>query len=517
MTMIDIRRLPAVRARGAPGTRNVVIFAAAAGAVTFLIRLALFGRSFDLFGDEILYVDLGRSVTNGGIPRYDGPFFLHGPAFFYLEAAWIHLVGSPQSIVGWVYEMRILNALMAGATAVVLVLLAARIGSLWSGAAAGLLFALDPFCIRQNDRVLLETSMMLWVMLGYLVLISLIGRPRARGNVARALLAGVFFGLAALTKDEGALLSIPPLLTAVALGWGPSRRLMILIVVTTTAIYAAYVAVVYTSGYLSLFLQAKFTGVERMLGLIQSTGFHSAQGGSLKARILAEAGFFGTTYLLLAVAVAAALVALIGGRNEQRLMVLLYFAAGATLGYAVVLGTLEEQELYLLTVPSLLIISTTTVILRPSGRYRKRSARRLPPGAVYSSLIIAAVVFIFTVNFFTIAQWLRQPDDGFARLIQYMTTHVSQGTRVGVVDGDIETPYALGYSYYVGYWETSAALAQQNVRYVVVEWGPIEQGYSDQTPAEVRHLVNHGRIVFSFDGRTYGNLDLYQMPASKKK
>ena len=50
--------------------------------------------------------------------------------------------------------MRTLNSLLAAGTAVVIVLLATRAGSLWTGAVAGLLFALDPFCIRQNDRVL---------------------------------------------------------------------------------------------------------------------------------------------------------------------------------------------------------------------------------------------------------------------------------------------------------------------------------------------------------------------------
>jgi len=42
-------------------------------------------------------------------------------------------------------------------------LLAARAGSLRAAATVGLLFALDPFCIRQNDRVLLETSLMLFL------------------------------------------------------------------------------------------------------------------------------------------------------------------------------------------------------------------------------------------------------------------------------------------------------------------------------------------------------------------
>ena len=123
--------------------------------------------------------------------------------------------------MGWIYEMRTLNGLLAGATAVVLVLLATRASSLRAGAVAGALYALEPFCIRQNDRVLLETAMMLWVTLGYLVFTSLIGRlasaPRLapRGGCRPAL------RFAVLTKDEGALLTILPLLAAAVLRWGP--------------------------------------------------------------------------------------------------------------------------------------------------------------------------------------------------------------------------------------------------------------------------------------------------------
>ena len=191
MTATRVSRAPAaVPARHRPG--HVAVVAAVAGGVTLVIRLALRTRSFDLFGDEVLYTDLGRSVISGGFPRFDGgPFFLHGPGFFYLEAGWARLVGNLPSLMDWVYEMRALNALLAGATAVVLVLLATRASSLRVGAVAGLLFALDPFCIRQNDRVLLETALMLWVMLGYLVFTSVIGRLPSRRDWPRAVAAGL--------------------------------------------------------------------------------------------------------------------------------------------------------------------------------------------------------------------------------------------------------------------------------------------------------------------------------------
>ena len=156
-----------------PGGRALAWAAVVAGLLAAVVRLALIPRSFDLFGDEVIYTDLGHSVTHGGFPRLQGPFFLHGPAFFYLEAGWIHLVGWPADVIVRIDQMRALNALLAGATAAVLVLLAARAASLRAGLVSGLLFALDPFCIRQNDRVLLETAMMLWVLLGYLVLAPL--------------------------------------------------------------------------------------------------------------------------------------------------------------------------------------------------------------------------------------------------------------------------------------------------------------------------------------------------------
>jgi hypothetical protein len=512
--------------RPRPRRGLIALFAAVAGALTLVIRVALHGNSFDLFGDEVIYSALGRSVVDGGFPNFYGPFFLHGPAFFYLEAGWARLYGSslsavsldriPSNLIALIYEMRTLNAVIAAATAVVLVILGARTASLWSGAAAGLLFALDPFCIRQNDRVLLETALMLWVMLGYLVFTTLIDRRLSRGTSARAVLAGLFFGIAVLTKDEGALLTMLPLLAAMVLRWGPDRRLTLITIVTTVDVYIAYVTVVAANGKSSLLWQAKTAGIVRMLGVVQTSGFHSSGGGSLKSRLFAEVNFFGTTYLLLALAVVAALVLLRTGTNQQRMLGLLYCAGGVTLAYAVGLGTLEEQELYLLIVPSLLIVPVAVTVLRTAIQRRRRPATPKKRGVAWTAALTSALVLILGVNLATVVQWIRQPDDGFARLALYVTAHVPAGTAIGAIEGDIESPYALGAKYNVGYWETSAALTRAHARYVVVEWGPVEEGYSDKTPAQVRQLLAHGKVVFSFNERTYGDLELYQLPASPR-
>jgi 4-amino-4-deoxy-L-arabinose transferase-like glycosyltransferase len=488
--------------------------------VTLLIRLALHGHSFDVFGDEVIYADIGRSVASGGFPRFDGQlFFLHGPGFFYLEAGWERLLGNQPDLIAQIYQMRMLNALLAGATAVVLVLLAARAGSLRAGIAAGLLFALDPFCIRQNDRVLLETAMMLWVLLGYLVFTSLVGRPLSRGSAARAVGAGLLFGFALLTKDEAALLTMLPLLVAAAVRWGPGRVLTLLTAGVAALPYVVYLGVVAANGYIGALWQAKTSGIQRMLGVIQTTGFHSSGGGSLTARLIAEGPYFVTTYVALALAVPALVLVLRRGGQVPRLLGLLYCAAAVTLGYALTLGTLEEQELYLLIVPSLLTIPLAATLLRGASLDRRRSAaaRRhaMPRSAVISAAL--ALALSLSLNLATCVQWLRQPDDGVAQLLRYMAVHVPAGARVtGAADwpqGPIDiAQYALAGPYNVGLWVTPAARSREHVSYVVVPWAEVNEGYSSLTASEVRHLVDHGRLVFSFHGRTYSDLALYRLP-----
>ena len=500
-----------------PRASNVAAVAAAIGGLALIIRLVLDFHSFDLFEDEVIYTDIGRSVVSGGWPRFYGTaFFLHGPGFFYLEAGWTRVLGNQPGLMAGVNEMRLLNALLAAATAVVLVLLATRASSLRAGVAAGLLFSLDPFCIRQNDRVLLETATILWVMLGYLVFASLIVRPPSRRDWLRAVTAGLLFACAVLTKDEGALLTVLPLLAAAVLRWGPRRTLTLLTVVTIVAVYAVYITVVAADGQFPGLWAAKTSGIQRMLGIVQTSGFHSSGGGgSLSARLIVEIGYFGTTYAILALALPMVVVLLRRGRSQlHRMLALLYFAAGVTMAYALFLGTLEEQELYLLLVPSLLTITVGSTLLRSDSRSRSKSAPQSRRGA----LITGVTALALAVNLATCVQWTKQPDDAIIRLLQYITAHVPAGTAIAdptatpAGDGDV-VQYALGHSYHFGPWLTPAAQSRAHVRYVLVMWGLIDKGYSDVSSSEAQHAVGHDQRVFSASGRSDGQVTLYIQPS----
>lgn len=517
MTATVIRQAPKVAGPREPRARSTALVATAVGCLSLVIRLSLAYRSFDLFGDEVIYTGIGRSVASGGFPQFDGQiFFLHPPAFFYLEAGWQRLLGSQPGLTAQIYQMRTLNVLIAGFTGALIVLLAARAArSLRTGFVAGILFALDPFCIRQNDRVLLETSMMLWVLLGYLVFFSMIGRPPSRWLWTRAVGAGLLFGVAVLTKDEATLLTVFPLLVAALLRWGARRAVTLLTACTTVCAYAAYMFVVVANGHIGAWLEAKTLGIQRILGLVQVTGFHQTGSPSILSVLLSESNYFGTTYLILILAVPALFVMHQRGDHTQRMLGLLWVVAGVTLGYALFFGTLEEQELYLLIIPSLLLLPVAATLVYRRVRARRGPARQGRLAGRWRPVAIAGLALVMSLNAATWVQWRLRPDDGYALLLRYMAAHIPAGTTITAVDGttsDGVTQYALAYRYNVGRWVTPAARCQEHVRYVVIPWLEVLEHYSYYSPSQVRDLVRPGQLLFSFHGPTYADVTLYRIP-----
>ena len=266
------------------------------------------------------------------------------------------------------------------------------------------------------------------------------------------------------------------------------------------------------NGYFSGFWASKTIGIKRMLGLVQVTGFHSAGGGSLVTRLLAEVGVFWTTYFILLLAVPMMLLVLRHGSARPRMLALVYCAAALTMAYAVFLGTLEEQELYLLVLPSLLIIPVAAAEL--SLRWRSsRAAPRRHPGRAPAAVMVTALALTLGLNVFTIVQWLRQPDYAFVHLYEYVTAHVPRGTVIAALETDDLTPSLQG-PYQVPICETPAALSAAHAQYLVVLWGEITTGTSDITVAQVHQLIGPAQPVFSQLGRTNGPVVLYKLPPS---
>ncbi|MEU6880410.1 phospholipid carrier-dependent glycosyltransferase [Streptomyces sp. NPDC046712] len=502
--------------------------ALAAGLLTGLVRLVGYGQAADVFGDEVYYWRIGHSVEEGGFPRHRGGlFFLHPPGYFYLVGGWEQLFGSRADVIAGIYQVRLLNALLAGISAALLVVLMTRVTrSTWAAVAVGLLFALDPYILRLNGRVLIETSMMLWVLLGYLVLLPLAEketRARARG---RAAAGGLLFGLAILTKDVAALITVLPLLAAVFFVWPKRRSLPLLTAGFACVPYAIYVGIVAAAGHFDTMWDVKTHGVRRLLGQVQETGFNAGGTPPLYDRLFAQVPNYGSTYVLLILAPLAAIPLLRHGGKVERLLGLWYASAAVALVYAVLKGTLEEQELYLLIVPTMVVLAMTAVRLWRRGKQEEREGqgeqgtqrehrkRRTVPRRrrVLDPRLATVFVLALTLAWSGIAYGSArsQPDDGYARLRQYMKEHVPAGTPITSLSGSLTL--VLQDRYNMGHWSTPEERAKKQVVYVVVPWRLVEQNYSAFTPQEARHLTDQGAVIFSFHGRTYGEVALYRLP-----
>ncbi|MFE9773610.1 ArnT family glycosyltransferase [Streptomyces sp. NPDC005931] len=500
----------APRSAARDGTRSAtVIIAAAACLLTVTVRLLGVDRSTDLFVDEVIYQEVSDSAAEGGFPRTDtGLFFLHPPGFFYLWAGWSRLLGTDTDIAG-VYAGRVLNGVLAGGTAALLVLLVSRAATRGAGVVAGLLFLADPYCIRQNGLAIMETGALLWVLAGYLQLLALTRDPPPGRAVLRAAGAGLCFGLAILTKDHAALITVLPLVLALALNWGPPRRLAAVCAATAVACYGLYVTVVAAAGHFDAFWDAKTRGIRRLLGLVQDTGFNARRGNPLSERLFEELPTFWPTYVLLILAPAALAVLLRHKDRTHRLLALFHLSAGLTLAYALALGTLEEKFLYLLVVPNIAAVTVagSDILTRHRAAARPHPRRGLLPQAATAVFVAAAV----TASGISYAQSRLQADDGYVQLRTFMTAHVPRDSTVIAADG-VTTRGITGWTLREDYHVKRIGITSTKVRYAVIPWKLVHDGYGRFTPGEAQRLVRNGKMLFSTHSQMYGKLALYRLP-----
>ena len=234
----------------------------------------------------------------------------------------IRLFGLTGSFFELVYPLRWVNTVLGAVTVVLAVLLVHRIAGIVPAGVAGVVLAFDPFVLRQDGRVMIETP----------------GDAVDRGRLARAarradrtvgadpsrLAAGLLFGLAQVTKDMTAVSTVVPLLLA---GWWPRRRsgatlpwaTVWRVLLAFPVPYLVYLAVVAANGLLPAWFDAKVGGVLRLVGVDQATGFNAVPGADLTGRLIEMLTRFGTSYVLLGLGLFAGLAAAFSAVPARRL------------------------------------------------------------------------------------------------------------------------------------------------------------------------------------------------------
>jgi dolichyl-phosphate-mannose--protein O-mannosyl transferase len=121
-------------------------------------------------------------------------------------------------------QLRWVNAIVGVMTVVVCVLLVRRLVSLVPAVFAGAILASDPFVLRMDGRLMMETPAGLAVLTGWLLVLMALGQAPSRRRVLLEVAGGFAFGLALVTKDMTVMFTVVPLLSAVL--WRQTLRAM---------------------------------------------------------------------------------------------------------------------------------------------------------------------------------------------------------------------------------------------------------------------------------------------------
>jgi len=504
---IFARHLPARRnpARMNPARRNPAwmnkTLTRTWPAFTFIV-VAAFGvralgleRGFELWVDEMLYVRLGESVSNGEFPRLpDGPFFLHPPGYFMLEAIFIKFLGITGDIIDVTLQVRWLNSVMGAVTVGLGFLLVGRVATNVAAWLTAVLLAFEPFVLRNNSHAFLETSAMVPALAGMLVVVGTrVPENRLRWFL-RLAASGLLFGYSILCKDFFFICTLAPVAAAVT--WKKTLRGREALVLSGFGLlpYGTYLVAVAASGHFSDWFWAKSNGLVRMSGVEKSTGFTAEGSPSLVSRLVEQSGHFGTSYLLLGLCPLVGLFLCFSHHPGRRLIGLVGVALGSAGVYSAAFGTFEEQYGYGVMVAGVLC-SVLAVV-----EFKERFSRTRKTLGIMSVLFVALTVMLGLRTELT-------PDDGFARANDWIQANLPADARVSVTNSTGQFAYMDDPRF--GIWPSAPLMQQNGASYILTQSQPTSQGYGYANPTMLAWLKQHATPMITTPGPTNGETTIW--------
>ncbi|MCR1161720.1 glycosyltransferase family 39 protein [Paenarthrobacter sp. UW852] len=481
--------------------RHPVWFAGLVGLLALVFRVTGVERANDVFIDEVTYADLARQLAAGQVPSTSGsPFFLHPPGSYALNALVIRIMGLDGHPMDLALQLRWFNAFLGVATAVVCFMLVRRLVGLGPATVAGIILASDPFVLRMDGRLMMETPTGLAVLSGWLLVLLLLKRERRHTRLWLEIAAGLVFGLAIVMKDMTAIFTVVPLLAGVLWRRTVPPLTALRIVGCSVVPYLIYLSLITAGGLLPQFLEQKSVGVLRMAGVVQMTGFNAVPGVGLLDRLMVLLGRFGTSYVLLGLSIVAGVLAAASPLVERRIIGLFSLITGLVGVYSVFFGAAEEQFGYCVVLAALVSTPVATVMV-VTWRPRLRGA------------VTAVVILMTGLGLFLGVQARSVVDDGLVRARAFMNTELPASAIVGLtsVTGEFALLPHEG-------WEVLPSLQSlhdRNAEYVLTQGRQLGEGYGYASPAFLDWLEKNAQPVFTFSGPTSGNTVVWKLDRDK--
>ncbi len=487
-------------------------------AAALLVRLPRMSTVYDIFIDEATYAEIARSVAQDhSVSLYGEPFILHPPLGFLImgAGAWVH---GPAPRAELVLALRPVSVVFGAAVIGLL------FGACWAAGMrrvaviAGALLIMDPFQLFFDGRLMLEPIAQAFAAACILscVMASRASRVREHGGGAAILrsswrwtIAAGAAGAATFATKETFGLVVTAML---ALLWlfpaaMPRRHAGVALATTLLGYLGVNVAVIARVGA-AAWADARFDGLQRLLGAKQTTGF-KAEGTtvSLTERVVALVDQYGVTYMLLGLGGLIAAGAAVGtmlriwrqGRRDppdpRIVFVAWAVAACAYLAYAIGFGSLEEQMFYIPLAPCVVMVAVALAKLSMANGWR---------GAVAGVVLVALVGL--QANIYVAVR--SQRDDRYVQLLAWLPGHVPANSTISVTE---DTSQFLIEGYDLGQWTDVPALRANDVHYMLLSESLASQGYGVARLEFAQLIRARGHLVYRSVSRTGNDLALYDV------
>ncbi|HYI65839.1 MAG TPA: hypothetical protein VEW95_02835, partial [Candidatus Limnocylindrales bacterium] len=338
-------------------------------------------------------------------------------------------------------------------------------------------------------------------------------RYRESTRLLPLVLIGVLTGIALLTKEVSIFLVVTPLVFAI---FRRSARLLARALVSLAVgivVWLAFPAWSLTLGLGERFVDLKLTTFERLIGVLQLTGWNRPNVSFLDALIV-SAPQYAASYALLLIG-AAAFVWLFLRRTDQPGMFLAaWLATSFGFGaFTTVRGQLNEQFFtYLMpgAIIAVVLAADAVVTHAASGVWRRPWPRRLRRLAI--ALPIAAVTWIVVLG---TTSWYGTyhagTDDGIQRTSQFITGELQP---CDFVNGGGEV---ARYAYNLPSERTSdfssgPRALSRGVHYFLLRPKDVWARYGNMTPDFAEWIQTNGVLVASFESDTYWGSQIWHVP-----
>lgn len=503
--------------------RPLIVFCFAVAAIALLYNL--FGAP-DVLYDEAAYVWMAKQVAlHGQLSLTNQPMFIHPPLMWLLEAGWLRLTGyasAPEPSA--IYAARLLSASVGAIDVLLIAAMAYRLaGSAGSRqrrivtGAVTILVALDPVLVRYDRQAVIEPLALLMSMLVMHAAWSL----RARGTFAHVSTVGLLGGLALLTNEIAVFLVVVPVIFAVLERNGPLIRRAFGAFGISLVLFMVFFLWAVELGLTGDFIWVQTNGFQRLVGLIQNTGFNMP-GVSLVDSLVESVKQYSSSYILLAAGLAAFIWCFTRKNNQTaRFLAAWLMASYALAAYIAAIGTLNVN-FFCYPLPGCIVGSVflaDAVVARWVNRRARRlsgnpggkdlaRARRLPitAGALAGSGLVAISAASWVANY-------AQPGDGVAQADQYIAANLPACAIVNASGDSQKYSYLLGGRNF-GYFSVGPNALANGIHYFLLAPTDAIERSADMNPETESWIEDHGHRLAIFPSATYRTVQLWYVPSS---